>query len=210
MSEDHLMKIGLVMATMLEAVPFVKRFSLQPCEQKPFKIYENENLLLIISGIGKANAAMACTYLHLMKQPRCICNLGAAGALDEDHRLRKICHITKVFEPDRPTLNSGVPHKHIPDVLDGFPRATLATQDKPVIDPEERAEIAVIAHLADMEGASVIQTCRRFHTKCYLFKFVSDTPHDHQIVANIRDYREDFCSFFCESILPVLESVTGK
>jgi nucleoside phosphorylase len=203
MPEDHL-KIGLVMATMLEASPFVETLGLRQCEREPFKIFENEDILLIISGIGKANAATACAYLHLTKQPGCICNLGAAGALDEDHPLNKTYHIAKAVEPDRPCLDSGVPHEHFPDVFEGFPAVILATQVKPVIDSKERAEIAAMAQLADMEGASVIQSCRRFQTKCYLFKFVSDTPYDHQVVANIRQYRHDFCLFFCESLLPVL------
>jgi len=216
--------IGLLMATMLEAKPFVKELSLRKYEQKPFEIYGNEKLLLIISGIGKTNAAAACAYLILKKNPSCICNLGAAGAMGEEHALGNIYHISKVTEPDRPELKSGMPHEHMPDTLltplvppqgisqispagdVAFPTAILATQDRPMKNPEERKAIAQTAHLADMEGAAVVQTCRRFHTKCCLFKFVSDTPLEHSIVSNIRLCRDDFCAFFCKSALPALLS----
>jgi adenosylhomocysteine nucleosidase len=192
--------IGLLMATLLEAQPFVEKLALRLYEQKPFEIYGNEKFLLVISGIGKANAAAACVYLLMTKRISCVFNLGAAGALDDTHPMATVCHISKIIEPDRPCLKSGIPHEHQPDILEGFQTASLATQDKPVITAEDRKQIALKAEVADMEGASVVQTCRRFQTKCYVFKFVSDTPENHAIIKNIEYYREDFCSFFCESL----------
>jgi len=199
MPENHVV-IGLLMATLLEAQPFVERLGLRVYERNPFEIYGNEKFMLIISGIGKANAAAASAYLLMRKPFSCVFNLGAAGALDDSHAMGTVCHISKIIEPDRPGLRSGIPHEHQPDMLEGFPMATLATQDKPVISAEERKQIALKATLADMEGASVVQTCRFFQTKCYVFKFVSDTPENHAIVKNIEYYRDDFCSFFCESL----------
>jgi nucleoside phosphorylase len=74
-----------------------------------------------------------------------------------------------------------------------------------VRDPAERERIAMDAQIVDMEGASVVQACRRFHTKCYLFKFVSDTP-DHStsndIVKNITFHRNAFFRFFRDMVLP--------
>ncbi len=196
---------GLLMATMLEAHPFIVRLSLKEYEKKPFEICGNEDVVLIISGIGKANAAMACSYLLLRYAPDCVCNLGAAGATDRSVSLKGICQISKIIEPDRPVLGSGIFHEHIPNLLEGFSFASLATQDKPAVTSAERGQLALKAQLADMEGASAVQTCRRFGTDCYVFKFVSDTPDDHCIVKNIRQYRDDFCLFFCESVLPVLQ-----
>ncbi len=199
MPGDHVV-IGLLMATLLEAQPFVERLGLRLYEQKPFEIYGNEKFLLAISGIGKANAAAATAYLLMRKQLSCVFNLGAAGAMDDTHPMGTVCHISKIIEHDRPCLTSGIPHEHQPDMLEGFRTAILATQDKPVILAEERKQIALKASLADMEGASVVQTCRHFQTKCHVFKFVSDTPQNHAIVKNIAYYREDFCLFFCESL----------
>jgi len=197
--------IGLLIATLLEAQPFIEKLLLKEYEKKPFEVYGNEHFVLIISGIGKANAAMSCAYLLLRYAPDCVCNLGAAGAADRSVPLKAICQISKIIEPDRPVLGSGTFHEHIPDLLEGFPFASLATQDKPSVTSAERGQLALKAQLADMEGASVVQTCRRFGTDCYVFKFVSDTPDDHCIVKNIRQYRDDFCLFFCESVLPALQ-----
>ncbi len=197
--------IALLMATLLEAHPFIAGLSLKAYKKEPFEIYGNGNVVLMISGIGKANAAMSCAYLLLRYGPACVCNIGAAGAAGPSLPLKTVYHISKIIEPDRPVLGSGIPHEHIPDMLEGFPLASLATQDKPAVSSAERGQIALNAQLADMEAASVVQTCRRFGTDCYVFKFVSDTPGDHCIVKNIRQHRDEFCLFFCESVLPLLQ-----
>ncbi len=198
--------VGIVMATLLEADPFIGGLSLSPCEKNPFPVYENKRIRLIISGIGKANAAMASACLILKFQPLGVLNLGAAGSTCMKP-LGECYHITKVIEPDRPDLKSGEFHVHVPQIYDGFRTATLATRDKPVTDDLERREVSLYAQLADMEGASVVQTCERFHTECYLFKFVSDSSNDDEcldIKKNIEQYRDAFYKFFCDSVLPCL------
>ena len=170
--------IGLVMATLLEAVPFIRDLSLREWGAEPFSLYGDDRIALIISGIGKANAAMACAYLIQTRRPALVCNLGAAGAADRRCALGECYHISKVIEPDRPGLKSGLPHEQLPD----------------------------------MEGAAVVQTCRRFHVKCFLFKFVSDTPDHRQsdeIVKNIELYRDAHSRFFKDSVLPRLLSLAG-
>jgi hypothetical protein len=46
-------KTGIVMATMLEASPFIKGLALKKIADKPFPVYSSDNLLLIVSGIGR-------------------------------------------------------------------------------------------------------------------------------------------------------------
>lgn len=200
---------AIVMATMLEAKPFVLGMSLKQIQKKPFPLFQNDNILLIISGIGKANAAMATAYSCYKFNPACICNLGAAGATDFSHPLGEIFHINKIIEYDRPELTTERPCIHKPDILNGFQTAKLSTSDMAVLDPDERREISINADLIDMEGASVAQACRKFNTKCFIFKFVSDTP-DHarneDIVGNIRLHRTRFYEFFIRFVMPVLSS----
>jgi len=198
---------AIVMATMLEAKPFVLGMSLKQSQKKPFPLFQNDNILLIISGIGKANAAMATIYSCYKFNPACICNLGAAGATDFSHPLGEIFHINKIIEYDRPELTTGRPCIHKPDILNGFQTAKLSTSDMAVLDPDERKEISINADLIDMEGASVAQACRKFNTKCFIFKFVSDTPdhaRDEDIVRNIRLHRTRFYEFFIRFVMPVL------
>ncbi|HYA15327.1 MAG TPA: 5'-methylthioadenosine/S-adenosylhomocysteine nucleosidase [Syntrophales bacterium] len=250
MSSDPV--IGLVIATMLEAEPFIKGLALMECERNPFPIYgrpsrpmetshEHQNMsphrlsgdhphpslphqeggkkgggsfqgkdgiYLIISGIGKANAAMACTYFIDRYHPACICNLGAAGSVNASYSLGECYHITNIIEPDRPELKTGIPHTHTPYFLDNFATAVLATQDRAVRDPAERDRIGRDAQLVDMEGGSITQACRHFGVKCFLFKFVSDTP-DHRksddIERNIALCRDSFFQFFRDTVLPCLK-----
>jgi nucleoside phosphorylase len=111
------------------------------------------------------------------------------------------------MEYDRPELITGNPAIHEPHILDGFQTATLSTSDRAILDPVERKEISLNADLIDMEGASVVQACRIFETRCYLFKFVSDTPdhtEDSDVIKNIKLYRTPFYGFFQSSVIPVL------
>ncbi|MEN6331866.1 MAG: hypothetical protein ABFD57_07760 [Smithella sp.] len=201
--------VGLVMATMLEAAPFLTDLRPEEGETGPFPVFANDRLRVIISGVGKAHAAMACSYLIQRFDPGVLCNLGAAGATDGRFALGECLQIERIIEPDRPDLDTGQPHEQTPDILEGFSSVTLATQDKPVREASERGKIAGLAQLVDMEGASIGQTCRRFNKPCYVFKFVSDTPAHGQrsdIRNNISLYREAFYQFFRKKVFPKLSS----
>jgi nucleoside phosphorylase len=203
--KNHL--ISLVIATLLEAKPFIDGLSLTRLESKPFPVYRGNNHILIISGIGKANAAMACTYSCLKFAPSCIVNLGAAGTTGERDALGEPLHVKTAFDYDRPQFKTQSPHKLIPEIFEGFSYAKIATLDRPVTDPAERKKLSKTADLIDMESASVIQACRKFKTPCYVFKFVSDTPEhirDDDIVENIKKYRNAFFGFFRESVMLLL------
>ena len=181
--------IGLIFATMTEAKPFVQGMALEKTENAPFSVFEKARFVLLIAGIGKANAAMSAAYCCQTFHPALICNLGAAGTTDDSFALGDILHVTEAIEYDRPELRSNKPHVHFPHVLKGFPCAKVATQDTPVIDVDRRKEIASVAGLVDMEAASIIQACAKFQAKCVIFKFVSDTPdhtHGDDIVKNIK------------------------
>ncbi len=116
-------------------------------------------------------------------------------------------HVYHALEYDRPGLRSKMPQEHKPDILKGFSLAAIATQDRPALDCAERSALAERARLVDMESASFIQACRQFGKKCYVFKFVTDTPvhtHGSDIVSNIEKYRDSFFEFFRQSVLPRL------
>ncbi len=195
---------GIVMATMLEAEPFVERLSLPCVEKKPFLVYASDSIVLVISGIGKANAAMAALFIIIKYNIGIVYNLGAAGALRREMSVGDIFHVVRVFEPDRPKIAGREPRVSIPDTLDGFESASLATRDRPAVLADERAALAENADLVDMEGASVLQACRRTGARCYLFKIVSDTiehSRDEDIVENIKRVGGRLCEFFVGEVL---------
>ncbi len=199
--------ICLVMATLSEAKPFIKGLSLIRTSVKPFPIYRAGNIIAVISGIGKANSAMATAYACMESDPGLFVNLGAAGATDASLPLGANLHINRAVEYDRPEEGSKAPHEHTPDVLVGFPLAAVATLDRPTLKVSERRKLAKVTQLADMESAAFIQACRTFGKKCYVFKFVTDTPAHaggSDIVLNIEKYRDRFLDFFLRSALPRL------
>ena len=72
----------------------------------------------------------------------------------------------ELIEYDRPIFESGVSHTHIPHILKGFQTTKLATQDRAIVDADERKEISSHASLVDMEGASVVHACSIFNIRC--------------------------------------------
>lgn len=191
------------MATDLEAKPFLKGLSLHKAEKNPFPIFINNDFLLIISGIGKSNAAIATSYSILKYKTDYMFNIGAAGSTKMDIGIGEIFHIDRVIEYDRPRLKDKSQRLIKPDILKGFKTTSLSTQDRPIIDLSEREKVSKFANLVDMEGASVIQACRIFNVICYLFKIISDTPQHNNsidIASNIKMVRDGMFNFFIEKI----------
>lgn len=192
------------MATMLEAAPFISGFSMVQETGEPFPLYSAGDLFLVISGIGKVNAALATAHLVREKGISVLHNPGAAGALRRGIAEKEIYHITGIIDWDRPKLVKRGVRVITPDRLDGFSGATLATLDRPVITRGERERVGQAADLVDMEGAGFIQACRVHRVKGYLWKIVSDTAEheqDRDIIANIKLMIADLFVFMKERVL---------
>jgi adenosylhomocysteine nucleosidase len=195
-------KIGIVMATMIEARPFIEKMCLELKSNKPFPVYNKENFFLIISGIGKACSASAVTHMINLHDVNILFNPGAAGSLNEKFQIGDILHINKIFEPDRPYISGGKRFL-VPDIMDGFPAASLSTQDRPMVTDSDRDAAGKDADLADMEGASFIQICRLYKKKGYLFKIVTDVPgndSNKDIIKSVKDTAVILCDFFKDKI----------
>jgi adenosylhomocysteine nucleosidase len=197
---------AIIMATMLEAKPFVSGLCLEPINRKPFLIFKNKQYILVICNIGKANAAMATAYCCTKLKPDIIFNIGAAGALTLLKVKGEIYHINKIIEHDRLDFKTTKPFIHHPSIVKDInvKKAILSTSDKAVISHEKRREVSLYGgELVDMEGASIVQTCKKFLIPCYLFKYVSDTPEDTEssnIVSEIRVLRQKSFLFFKNQI----------
>ncbi|TFH39341.1 MAG: hypothetical protein E4G96_09220 [Chrysiogenales bacterium] len=196
--------IAIIIATKIEAEPFIDGLRLPALGKGPVPLYGNDSLLLAVSGIGKSNAAAATVFLIERHHPSLVINCGAAGAANPGMHVGDIFQIDRVYELDRPHLVHGRPMIHRPDTMKGFTRASLATQDRPVIGGEERLAAAQHADLLDMEGAAIVQTCHAFVVPVYLFKIVSDTTgHGRkEIIDRMLTVRHDLFAFFMERILP--------
>lgn len=210
-SKIESLSICMIIATKIEAEPFIQSLDMKEIEVRPFPVYMGNDVSMVISGIGKVNAAMATQYACMKFEPVRILNLGAAGATHESEEPGRIYNIEKTVEPDRLHLRTNSPYIQYPDSLQGFDKAILATQDKGIIDVETFRELAPLAGLVDMEGASIVQASQRFEKKCLLFKFVTDTPsHAGQgkiIMEHIKKFRWPFSDFILNSVIPVIKNL---
>ena len=200
-------KNGIVMATMLEASPFIKGLALEKTAAKPFPVYSSDNIILIISGIGKVNAALAASVLIREYGSLTLINTGAAGGLRAGFHTGDILHVSEVIDYDRPKLINKEIRVIKPDVLPGFQNASLATLDRPVITPEDRESVGQYADIIDMEGAGFRQSCRIFKAEAYLWKMVSDTAEDDKdadIIANIKKLIDDLFNYMMDRLFPVI------
>ncbi|MCC5833038.1 MAG: hypothetical protein JJU12_08370 [Chlamydiales bacterium] len=75
--------IGIVCALKCEADRLISHFSLKPYLQKsPYSLYCNESICLVVSGIGKTQAAAATAYTHAVTGCSAWLNVGVGGHRD--------------------------------------------------------------------------------------------------------------------------------
>jgi len=195
---------GILMATGLEAKPFIESKFFDPVEDKPFPVYRYDTHYLIVSGIGKINASIASTYLISKFKIGTMYNIGAAGTAVDSFRLGDILHINSVTDYSQ-WLNTRLESKSLkPDTLQNYKSESLATCDMAVISSEERTLVSMAASLIDMEGFAIAQTCKIFNIKNYLFKIITDTPAntaENEIISNIKNTRDLLYQFFMDNFL---------
>lgn len=201
----HSERIGLIVATRLEADPIIEALGLHQVSRKPFACFAAETLMTIVSGIGKTLAAAAASYLLTGFPCRIIINFGAAGALQPESTLGTPCIVNRLWEPDRidpATMRPPDQSIESDNVVSGlnlkaFHPASLATRDRPTVSHQDRSAILLSDYsgiqLTDMEGAAIYQTAACFQTPCVLLKFISDSSMQPNIVDNIVHLRMSAC-----------------
>jgi len=185
----------LIFATELEALPFIKNMKMKVMEETKVKTFSNGSTDLIITGIGKSNAAMSTALALSAKDYDGVLNLGAAGALKAGISRGDIFSVKKITEPDRPKIKTGGLRITFPEKEDTYRGKTLATRDRAAIDKDDRDSLSKIADIVDMEGAAILQACKKFGKNCKMIKFISDSIADNgktDIAENIIILREVF------------------
>lgn len=133
-----------------------------------------DGLDVVITGIGKVDAAVVTTEAVLERRPSLVVNIGTAGAL--------VPGTAGLFTPSR-VLNHDLSAAVLREL--GYPArdeialpdgdgTVLATGDLFVTDPQVRDALAQRALLVDMEGFAVAAACARLGVPCRLVKHVSD------------------------------------
>lgn len=153
----------IVIALSAEARPIVQMFKLKRVYTLPYTLFENDDVTLIISGMGIENAMMATSALLGYKPPTendLLINIG-------------ICAAPQSFEIGEALLVHKITHQnhaYFPDILFEHPlkECDLTSVDAPV---EGGVQTAV-----DMESYGVYKASSRFFKthQMLFFKVVSD------------------------------------
>ena len=140
--------------------------------------------LLLVSGVGKVNAA-AATQQAIDRGAKEIWNCGVVGGLDIAMNVGDVYEVEKAVEYDFDlTMINGTKlgtHNerdtpYFECVTDGkYPSKILATGDRFTNDEKDvENPLALGATLKDMEGAAIAHVCERNGIPCRMLKAISD------------------------------------
>ncbi len=144
-----------------------------------------EDALIVVSGVGKSNAAAATQLALQLTDAKTIINLGVAGGLEPAMKIGDIYEVedavqydfdlTEINGTEYGTLNER-DTPYIPCATTGrCPVKRLGTGDRfndSVADTELLLRLGV--GLRDMEGAAVAHVCETAGVACVMYKCVSD------------------------------------
>lgn len=165
-------QINIVTALACEARPLIDHFHLKKeGGVHPYPVYSNENIRLIVSGIGNIRSAAATTYLHtIMQNPphACFLNMGIAGS---QHFTRgELIAANKIVDAESERA-------YYPSIflLPPIKQTTLFTHNSPQKTYPDQGVV-------DMEAVGFFIAAKQLVTQeqIQIIKIISDTSIDEQ------------------------------
>jgi len=165
--------IRWVVALKEEAEVILNHFKLKPVNEKTiYPIYKNkeETHWLIISGIGRSNAAASTAYLYLYSKASKYTswiNIGIAGSGKGNYGDLYLVDKISTYKRKKSTYPSTLPKSTLP-------KMHLFTSDISISDYSNY-------ELIDMEGSAFFDIANRLTSKEFicLMKVISDSPKNH-------------------------------
>ena len=130
-------------------IEFYKLTQDNSVENKSIKIYSNDELVVLVGGIGKENTIQALEYVFAHYDISKAFNIGIAGCSDSSVKIGTLFCTNKFL----PSINF----------------APITTVDEP-LESDESLETLLV----DMEAQYFIYECKKHITDIYVFKVVSD------------------------------------
>ena len=159
--------INIIVALYCEAKPLIEYFKLKRQPDHPYPVYRTDKIQLIVSGVGKLNAATATGYLAgVSDTPAAWVNIGVAG--HKTHALGTPCLAHKIT--DQQSNQSWYPIFIFKTPLT---TESLGTFDAPENNYEDEL-------LHDMEATGFYQAASRFNSAEFIhcLKVVSDNTEN--------------------------------
>lgn len=135
-------------------------------------------LPVILSGIGKVEAAAATARAIAETGPDLVVNIGTAGALRDGVEGLFLPSLVVNHDLSAAAIRALGHHARDEIGIDGGDGTVLATGDLFVTDPVVRDRLAQCADLVDMEGFAVARACEVAGVPVRLVKVVSDNADD--------------------------------
>ncbi|MDA3809052.1 MAG: 5'-methylthioadenosine/S-adenosylhomocysteine nucleosidase [Spirochaetaceae bacterium] len=212
------MKIGIIGAMTEEIEDLKSRMGDFVLEERAgFTFYSgklcDEDVVLLLSGIGKVNAAMGTTLLIEKFKPDCIINTGSAGGFSSELSIGDVVISTEVRHHDVDATAFGYEYGQVPRM----PAAYIP--NKVLIDMAEKAvaklddvstSLGLIAtgdsfmhkdeHIravreklptimaAEMEAAAIAQCCHNFALPFVIIRAISDIAGNNDNQIEFKDF----------------------
>ncbi|GAA0076975.1 hypothetical protein UT300005_13530 [Clostridium sp. CTA-5] len=157
----------------IEASPFIKKFNLKKdLECHKFQVFKNEQeeIVLLITGIGKVMSAVAITYLFSKYEPKStdiFINIGICGAKNKDMLIGDVFLCNKIIDYDTKKA-------FYPDMILKHSFKEGAVETVPTVINNKNLEIQ--GQLIDMESSGTYEAALVFlkSHQIYFIKIVSD------------------------------------
>lgn len=224
-------KIGIVVATEEERESILSYLK----DLNNFKIFdlnfyegnfENKNIVIVESGIGKVNASRATQILIDNMKVDCIINIGVAAGLYEKLNTGDIVISKNLIQHDFDITAFNHPKGYISNVGDYIEAdeyliklfyeektnnnvyiGTIASGDIFITDTNMSKKIKdkFNAYCVEMEGAAIAQTCHLSNIPFVVIRSISDTPNN----KNNIDY-DLFCKEAANNVSKILIRTISK
>jgi adenosylhomocysteine nucleosidase len=175
------------------------------------------DVVLIVTGVGKVNAAVAASYALSIMNPSEVINIGMCGSLKPSlHKPGHIVLVKEVFQHDAYIPLKGIEFEYLMDKIDlGLPvrkriseeelefnEVVLATGDLFIDEEDLIKELSEISDVVDMEGYSIARVCQVYSVKLKMYKMISDNSNK----ESVEDFQKAF-GIYKENIRNLLHRI---
>lgn len=186
-------------------------------ERAGFSFYRgnlfNEEVVLLLSGIGKVNAAMGTTLMIERYKPDCIINTGSAGGFSKELSIGDVVISTEVRHHDVDATIFGYEYGQVPRMPAAYiPNTVLINMAEKAVETLENVSTSkgLIAtgdsfmhkdeHIhsireklpaimaAEMEAAAIAQCCHNFTLPFVIIRAISDIAGDKDNQIEFQDF----------------------
>ena len=191
---------------------------------------ENQSVVLLRSGVGKVQAAMATTLLHEHFKPTTVINIGSAGGLISGMEIGDIIISDEAAHHDVDLTPIGLAPATLPGLPQTFPSdpALMALVKDVLTELKINSQIGLIAtgdaFIADqvrvetikntfpnvkaveMEAAAIAQVCYLYQTPFIVIRALSDLP-DKEMPMSFVEYLDFAAKNSANIVLQVLAKI---